>query len=158
MGLPCLCWPPLSSSVFPGLQRGPGRARGGSRRNQPQCCQGCGLLDHCPFFVANGDNGALISRMGRACVPGSRGLRATLLPAVTGSERGPSRIRCLLALQGQSGSGDRGVTTSFQRKEANKNPEGRWREWAFIKHPPSPGSVLNAVQAPPCSSLTRTFC
>ena len=64
MGLPCLCRPPLSSSVFPGLQRGPGRARGGSRRNQLQCCQGCGLLDHCPFFVANGDNGALISRMG----------------------------------------------------------------------------------------------
>ena len=133
MGLPCLCWPPLLSSVFPGLQRGLGRAWGGSRRNQPQCCQGWGLLDHCPFFVANGDNSALTSRMGRACVPGSRGGKSH--PVVTGSVRGPSRMCCLLALQGQRGSGG--------HRGNNKFPEERGQEKKTQKEDGGNGHLLS---------------
>lgn len=99
-----------------------------TRRNQPHCCQGCGLLDHCRFFVANGDNSVLISRAGRTCVPGSRGVRATLLLIITGSVRGPSRIHCPLALQGQRGSGGQRSKNSFQEERSQQKPRKKMEE------------------------------
>lgn len=57
--------------------------------------------------------------MGRACVPGSRGLRATLLPVVTGSVRG---------LQGQRGSGGQRRNNKFPEERGKQKPRRKMEE------------------------------